>query len=147
MVPLNNLQFRTLATYGSTLGQLSTIQWDMAFKPGSTFISAGFRYDAMEHTIGEWDMFIDALKWGRLKVSLVLDYDGYAHTFTADHFSITYDLHCAEAILQVLDNPTGFQPGPQIAFFLRLKAFPFNTPFGTGTSGQAVGAGFGRTTF
>jgi len=145
--PLSNFQMRSLATYDTTLQQISTVQMDLAFKPGATFISAGLRYDVSQHTIGEWDLFIDALKWGRMKLSLVLDYDGYAHTFTADHFSITYDLHCAEAILQVLDNPTGFRSGTQIAFFLRLKAFPFDTPFGTGTQGQAVGAGFGRTTF
>jgi LPS-assembly protein len=145
--PLSNFQFRTLATYTSTLGSLSTVQCDLAFKPGATFLSAGFRYDALQHTIGEWDLFVDALKWGRMKLSMVLDYDGYAHTFTADHFSITYDLHCAEAIFQVLDNPTGFRSGTQLAFFIRLKAFPFDTPFGVGNSGQAVGAGFGRTTF
>jgi LPS-assembly protein len=145
--PRSNVQVRSLATYDTTLRSFTTVQMDLAYKPGSTFVSAGLRYDVEQHTIGEWDLFVDALKWGRMKLSLVLDYDGYAHSFTADHFSVTYDLHCAEAIFQVLDNPTGFRPGTQFAFFLRLKAFPFNTPFGTGTQGQAVGAGFGRSTF
>jgi len=145
--PFSNLRLRSLATYDTNQKAWSSIQTDFAFKPGATFLSAGFRYDGIQHTIGEWDLFIDGLKWGRLKTSMVLDYDGYAHQFTARHFSFTYDMHCAEAVLQVLNNPTGFRSGTSIAFFIRLKAFPFNTPFGVGTQGQAVGAGFGRTTF
>jgi LPS-assembly protein len=142
--PRNYFQMRTLSTYDTTAKSISNIRVDFAYKPGATFLSAGFRYDGIQHKIGEVDLYVDAFKWGRLKTSMILDYDGYIKQFTAKHFSFTYDLHCAEAILQILDNPTGFRAGTQIGFYFRLKAFPFNTPFGVGTRGQAVGAGTGR---
>jgi LPS-assembly protein len=145
--PVDYFQLRTLSTYDTTMKGISNVQVDMAYKPGSTFISAGFRYDGTQHTFGEWDLFLDGVKWGRLKASALLDFDGYTHSFTSEQLSLTYDLHCAEAILQIQDNPSGFRSGTQIAFYIRLKAFPFNTPFGIGTRGQAVGGGFGRSTF
>ncbi|HEY3779454.1 MAG TPA: hypothetical protein VGL56_00115 [Fimbriimonadaceae bacterium] len=145
--PVDYFQLRTLSTYDTTMKGISNVQVDMAYKPGATFISAGFRYDGTQHTFGEWDLFFDAFKWGRLKASGLLDYDGYTHSFTSEQLSLTYDLHCAEAILQIQNNPSGFRSGTQIAFYIRLKAFPFNTPFGVGTQGQAVGGGFGRSTF
>lgn len=142
--PAPYVALRTLATYDTTLKSWSSIRMDLGYKPGATFISAGLLYDGTQHRIGEFEVFIDALKWGPLKSSIILDYDGYTHQFTAEHFQFVYDLHCAEAILQILNNPVGFRPGAQIGFFLRLKAFPFNTPFGIGTRGQAVGGGVGR---
>lgn len=138
---------RGLATYDSFQQAWSNIRFDLGYKPGATFVSAGLRYDGIQKKVGDFNLFVDGFKWGRLKTSMIIDYDGYLHQFTARHFSFTYDLHCAEAILQILDNPVGFRPGTQIAFYFRLKAFPFNTPFGVGNRGQAVGAGTGRDFF
>jgi hypothetical protein len=137
-------QLRGLATYDTFQHAWSNIRFDLGYKPGATFVSAGVRYDGILNRVGEVNIFVDGFKWGRLKTSMILDYDGYIRQFAARHFSFTYDLHCAEAILQILDNPTGYRPGTQIAFFIRLKAFPFNTPFGIGNRGQVVGSGTGR---
>ncbi|HZH98999.1 MAG TPA: hypothetical protein VEX38_08505, partial [Fimbriimonadaceae bacterium] len=123
------------------------IRIDLAYRPGATFISAGARYDGLRHTWGNANLFIDGLKWGRLSTSMILAYNGYIKKFEARHFSFTYDLHCADVILQIIDNPVGFRPGTQISLFFRLKAFPFNTPFGTGRNGQPIGTGTGRDFF
>jgi hypothetical protein len=45
--------------------------------------------------------------------------------------------------LTIIDNPVGFRAGTSVNFFLRIKAFPFDTGFGTGTSGQPVSLGGG----
>jgi hypothetical protein len=45
--------------------------------------------------------------------------------------------------LEVIDNQTGFRPGRQVFFFVRLKALPFTSPFGVGSFGQALGTGGG----
>jgi LPS-assembly protein len=142
--PLNNLQFRSLATYDTFLKNLSNVRFDMTFKPGATYVGLGVRYDNTRSTLGEANLFIDALKWGRLRSSILLDYNGYIRRFDARHFAFTYDLHCAELIVQILDNQTGFRPGTTVSVFLRLKAFPFDTPFGIGRRGQVVGGGTGR---
>lgn len=141
--PRDWFQMRALATYDPLEAGWSNIRMDIAYKPGATLVSAGLSYDGIRHTFSDINLFVDGFTWGRLKTSLIIDYDGYLRQFNAEHFSFTYDLHCAEAILQVLNNPVGFRPGLQLGFFLRLKALPFNTPFGIGTQGQAIGTGTG----
>jgi LPS-assembly protein len=107
-------------------------------------VGLGLRYDAVRSVWGSANLFVDALKWGRLRISSALAYNGYLKAFEARHFSFTYDTHDAEFILQVLDNPVGFRPGREISFFIRLKALPFDTPFGIGRRGQPIGTGTGR---
>ena len=145
--PKSWFQFRTLANYDTTRESLGTVRFDALYKPGATTVSLGARYDGISKEWGSANLFVDGLKYGRLKFSTVLAYNGYLKQFEATHYSFTYDLHCAEAILQVLDNNVGFRSGRQVYFFLRLKAFPFDTPFGTGTRGQAIGTGAGGYSF
>lgn len=145
--PRDYFQVRSLATYDPYQRGWSNIRFDIGYRPGATYLSLGVQYDGIRKTLGNMNLFVDGLKWGRLKTSAILDYNGYLRKFNATHFAFTYDLHCADLIVQVLDNQTGFRPGTQVSVFLRLKAFPFTTPFGIGTRGQAVGGGSGRPIF
>lgn len=134
---------RALSTYDPILGGWSNLRFDLAYRPGATFVSAGAKYDGVRKKWAAVNLFIDGLKWGRLKFSTILNYNGYLQKFEARHFQFTYDLHCAEAVLTILDNPIGFQAGRQVSLFIRLKAFPFESPFGIGTRGQPIGTGTG----
>ncbi len=145
--PTDSVQFRALNTYDTFSKAWSNVRLDFAWKAGATFISAGARYDGIRHTWGNVNFYVDGFKMGRLKTSALFIYNGYSRQFEARHYSFTYDLHCAEAIFQVIDTPIGFRPGTQFGFFIRLKALPFNTPFGLGRSGQSFGTGTGRDGF
>src|SRR4029079_829550 len=115
----------------------------LAYRPGATFVSIGANYDGLRKVWGSTNLLVDGLKWGRLKMSTLLQYNGYIKQFLTQQYSFAYDLHCAEAVLQVLDNNTGFNPGRQVLFFLRVKALPFESPFGVGSFAQARGTGGG----
>ncbi|MEQ1934977.1 MAG: hypothetical protein ABL962_14050 [Fimbriimonadaceae bacterium] len=141
--PAKWFSLRSLSTYDTFNKAWSNVRLDLAYNPGGTRVGIGARYDGFRHTWGNVNLFVDGFKMGRLKVSSLLAYNGYLKQFEARHFAFTYDLHCAEAILQVIDNPIGFRPGTQISFFIRLKAFPFDSPFGLGRSGQSYGTGTG----
>ncbi len=145
--PTDSIQFRALSTYDTFSRAWSNVRLDFAWKAGATFVSAGARYDGIRHTWGNVNFYVDGFKMGRLKTSALFIYNGYLRQFEARHLSFTYDLHCAEAIFQVIDTPIGFRPGTQFGFFIRLKALPFNTPFGLGRSGQSFGTGTGRDGF
>jgi hypothetical protein len=142
-LPASWFQFRTVTSYDTYNEKVGNVKFDLGYRPGATYLALGAEYDGVRHSWASWNLFLDALKFKRLKMSLLFTYDGYLKEFDAMHFSFTYDLHCAEAVLQILDNPTGFNPGTQVVFMIRLKAFPFDTPFGTGTQGQAIGTGSG----
>jgi hypothetical protein len=77
-------------------------------------------------------------------VSALLLYNGFLERFDSRHFAFTYDLHCAEAVLQIIENNVGFRPGREFLFFIRIKALPFDSPFGTGRLGQPIGLGGGN---
>ncbi len=141
--PANWLSLRTLSTYDPTQQVWNSFRVDLAYRPGATFVSVGAQYDGIRQVWGSTNIFVDGLKWGRLSASTLLQYNGYTKQFLTQQYSLTYDLHCAEAVLQVLDNNTGFNPGRQVLFFLRVKALPFESPFGVGSFGQALGTGGG----
>lgn len=137
--PVDYISLRALSTYDTYLGSWSNLRLDLAYKPGATFVGLGAKYDGVRKTWSSMSGFVDGFKWGRLRTSLLFSYNGYLKRFESRHAQFTYDLHCAEAVLTVIDNPVGFRSGTSINFYLRIKAFPFNTGFGTGTSGQPVG--------
>lgn len=139
----NWFTFRTLSNYDPFQQAWNSVRLDIAYRPGATFVSLGSQYDGIRHVWGSANLFVDGFKWGRFRASTLLQYNGYLKKFQTQHYSFIYDLHCAEAVLEVLDNQTGFRPGRQVIFFLRIKAFPFDSPFGTGSFGQALGTGGG----
>jgi hypothetical protein len=145
--PTDNFMLRNLSTYDTFRQAWSNVRMDMAWLLGETFISAGVRYDGIRHTFGNVNFYIDGLQLGKLRTSALANYNGYLKRFEATHLSFTYDLHCAEAIFQVIDHAAGFRSGREYVFFIRLKALPFTTPFGTGRRGQPLGPGTGRDFF
>lgn len=146
--PLDGFKLRSLSTYDPFQKAWSNVRLDVpSFKLGTAVVAAGARYDGLRHTWGAANLYVDGLRYKRFTFSMLLSYNGYLKEFEARHFSLTYDLHCAEAVLQVLDNPIGFRSGRTIYFFFRLKALPFNTPFGLGRTGTSFGTGTGRDGF
>lgn len=141
--PNDRFFFRGLANYDPFQAAWSNVRLDLNWKTSGGEIGAGARFDGTRHTWGALNLFVDGLSFGRLKTSVLLAYNGYSRQFEARHFSFTYDMHCAEAVLQIIDNPVGFRSGREILLFVRLKILPSNTPFGTGRRGQAVGSGSG----
>ncbi|MBC8064203.1 MAG: hypothetical protein H7Y17_05190 [Chlorobia bacterium] len=136
--PVDYISLRAVSNYDSFQGSWNNLRVDLAYKPGATFVGLGAKYDGIRKTWSSFSGFVDGFKWGRLRTSALFDYNGYLKRFEARHFQFTYDLHCAEAVMTVIDNPIGFRAGTSVNFYIRLKAFPFNTGFGTGTSGQPV---------
>lgn len=135
--------FRTLATYDPYRTAWTNVRMDLSWQAGATFLTAATRYDGLRHTWSSFDLFLSNLKWGRVTTTAVMTYNGYLRKVEATQLQFTLDLHCWEAILQVKDNQTGFRTGTEYAFFLRLKALPFDSAFGIGQRGQAIGSGGG----
>jgi LPS-assembly protein len=88
---------------------------------------------------------LDNLTWGKTKLSAILTYNGYTQQFDNQQYSLTYDLHCWEAVFTLQEQQTGFQPGRTMTFMLRLKALPFSSNFGAGSRGQPLGTGTGTS--
>jgi hypothetical protein len=139
--PVDYISMRALSTYDSFQGAWSNIRIDLAYRPGATFVGLGAKYDGIRRVWSTATGFVDGFKWGRLKTSFLFNYNGYLKRFESRHAQFTYDLHCAEAVMTIIDNPVGFRAGTSVNFYIRIKAFPFNTGFGTGTSGQPVSLG------
>jgi LPS-assembly protein len=142
-IRIPDFKARITGNYIPQLSSIGNLRFDMAWQRGETFYGVGLRYDGVRDSWANLNLFIDALKVGRLKISALLLYNGYRSRFDSKHFALTYDLHCAEAVLQVLENSTGFRPGREIVFFIRIKGLPFDTPFGIGRQGQPLDYGTG----
>lgn len=142
-LPSPGFKARLTGNYLPELSSLGNVRFDMAWQAGETFVGVGLRYDGVRHSWANLNLFVDAFKIGRLKVSALLLYNGYSSKFDTRHIALTYDLHCAEAILQVLESNAGFRPGREFLFFIRIKGLPFDTPFGIGRQGQPLGYGTG----
>ena len=137
--PIKNMMLRGLFTYDTMNTVWEDAQLDFSYFPGSYRMTVGADYDGPSHTLSSINAYIDALKIGRMTVSTALAWNGYLNHFDTEQFSFDYDLHCVDAILELQQNNSGFRPGTQVYFFVRIKALPFDVPFGVGTRGQAVG--------
>lgn len=145
--PTDWLQARGLATYDPYDRAWSNLRFDLAWQAGATYVGAGARFDGIRHRWGAVNLFVDGFQTGRLRTSALLAYNGYVKKFETRQFSFIYNLHCAEAILEIRDDPLGFRPGTTVSFFIRLKAIPFDTPFGVNRRGAPIGLGTGRDGF
>jgi len=136
--PSRDYGMRTYFTYDTFNGLWSNIRSDI----NATIFGAKFRgavrYDGGRHTFGAASLFGEGLRWGKLGTSFGLNFNGYTKRFDSRVFNFTYDLHDSEAILQILDNQTGFRSGTTVSFYLRIKALPFLPAFGTGRQGQGL---------
>lgn len=141
--PSPEFRFRALANYLPDRHEWGSLRMDAAGQWGDFRFGLSGRYDGIRSRWGSVNLFFDGLTIGRLRLATLLRYNGFLNQFDAAHFSLIYDLHCAEAILQVLNTRTGFRPGTEIVFLIRLKALPFSSPFGIGRGGQPLDLGTG----
>ncbi len=141
--PWDSLMIRGQTTYDPNLTSWSNTTFDIGYAHNDTFLSIGARYDGLRKVWGNFNVYLDGFQVGRTRVAALMTYNGYLKKFDSKHFSLIYDLHCAEAVLEVIENNFGFRSGRQVYFSVRLKAFPFGSNFGTGTRGQPIGTGTG----
>lgn len=130
----------------NTVFESSRSLWSIFRFEGATRILGGgvsfnAQYDGFRRRFGPTNLFLEGLTFGKLKISAILNYNGYRERFDSRQYALTYDLHCSEAILVVSENLVGFRAGTEVGFFIRIKGLPFETPFGIGRRGQAIGGG------
>lgn len=141
--PSEQFQLRAYTSYDPTQRAWTNLRFDMAYAQGNTFLNVGGRYDGLRKTWGAINIYTDGIKLGRTTLTAFAAYNGFLKQFESIQYAIVYDLHCWEAVLQVAENNVGFRPGRQVFLFFRLKAFPYQPSFGTGTRGQPLGTGTG----
>ena len=143
--PRPGIVARGLYTYDTYQQAFSQLRFDFSAIGREARLNLNAQYDGIQHTFSTVNGSIDGIRLGRTKIAAVFSYNGYLRKFESKQFAFTYDLHCAEAVLAIQENDTGFRPGRQVFLLLRLKALPFDLPFGTGTRGQGLGFGNGTS--
>ncbi len=142
--PSNWLDLNTSFSYDTYNMVWSNFRLDALMNLGSTQLTFGTRYDGLRSQFSGFNVLVNGLKTGRVTTNFLLDYNGYDQQFDAQHYQVIYDLHCAEAVFEMIDNQSGFRSGRTFSFYIRLKAFPFGSNFGYGTRGNSIGgSGFG----
>ncbi|MBI1334648.1 MAG: hypothetical protein GC165_17395 [Armatimonadetes bacterium] len=139
----NNYSLRTLTNYDTYNMKWSNFRIDSTWQTPTMSASIGARYDGINHSWSTISAYLDGVEYGKTKLGTVLNFNGYTGRLDTQQYNLVYDLHCAEAILTVSDYGTGFRAGREIGFFIRLKAIPFDSSFGTNRRGSAVGSGTG----
>ncbi|MCW5936369.1 MAG: LPS-assembly protein LptD [Fimbriimonadaceae bacterium] len=139
----NKLDAGVQLSYDTFRQVWSNLRFDTNLDWGGTRFVMAARYDAQRSTWAGLSAQIDGLRLGKIGANILVDYNGYTSRFEAQHYQLTYDLHCTEAVLEVIDNSVGFRSGRTVAFFFRIKALPMQDLFGFGRRGQVVGGGFG----
>ncbi|GBC92575.1 hypothetical protein HRbin15_01045 [bacterium HR15] len=137
--PMQWLRWRTQSTYDMNRGRFTSLLTDLFWQFGDSRLALSARYDPQRHRWGSVYARLDALKWGRVRLSSILQYNGYLNRFEGRHLLVTYDLHCAELEIRFIDNPFGFRRDRGLLVFLRLKALPSISRFGYGQFGQPLG--------
>jgi LPS-assembly protein len=143
--PRENFLFRTYSNYDTFQQQWSSVKLDVAYHHNDQFLAFGAQYDGVNKVWSSANLFLQNYKIGRTQFSAIFSYNGFTKQFDSMQFNFIYDLHCAEMVLSYSDTNFGFRSGRQIGIFIRLKALPFDIPFGFGTQGQPISTptGFG----
>jgi len=136
---------RSLETYDTIDQVWSSVRFDLAYKPGATLLTVGSQYDGIRKVWSIVNFYLANLKVGKTSLSANFSYNGYSNQFDSEQFNAIYDLHCAEAVFTYSQFNTGFRPGRTINFFIRIKAFPFDSGFGIGQRGQPLSYGTGSS--
>lgn len=137
--PTEWLLWRHQITYDPNRERFVSIQSDLRWRFGDSQLTVATRYDAQRARWGRLFVRADAIKWGRSRISAILQYNGYLNRVESRQLLWVYDLHCAELEIRYIDNPFSFRSDTGIQLFLRLKAFPSFSRYGTGTFGTPVG--------
>lgn len=137
--------FQLASVYDTFQRTWGSIRGESRFKVGGTSVAAAARFDGQRSVWSGASLQVQTLKIGQFTSDFLLSYNGYTKQLEAQQYSIAYDLHCTEAVLEITDFRSGFRSGRQIAFYIRIKALPFGNDFGLGRRGQSVGGagGFG----
>ena len=143
--PRRGILARGLYTYDTYQQAFSQLRFDFSSIGREARLNLNAQYDGIQHTWSTVNGSVDGIRVGRTKIAALFSYNGYLNKFESRQFAFTYDLHCAEAVLAIQENDTGFRPGRQVFLLIRLKALPFELPFGVGTRGQGVGVGNGTS--
>ncbi|MDW8105897.1 MAG: TonB-dependent receptor [Armatimonadota bacterium] len=137
--PAEWLRWRALLGYDLNRERWRTVQTDLRWQFGDSRLLLAARYDPERAKWGSVFLRVDALKWGRSRISFLTQYNGYLNRFESRQALWTYDLHCAELEVRYIDNPFGFRRDRGLQIFIRLKALPSVSRFGLGQFGQPVG--------
>jgi LPS-assembly protein len=143
--PNDNLKLSASSYYDTFNKVWSSARIDGDIRVGSMWFTLAARYDGVRSQWAGATLIARGLHSGKVGADLLFDYNGYTQQFDATQFAFTYDMHCADLVLEISDNRNGFRPGQQIALFVRIKAFPNQDLFGFGKRGQQIGGagGFG----
>ena len=140
----NSFSLRTLSSYDTFQQTWSNLRVDTTWQTPKLSASLGARYDGFNKSWANINAFVEGVEIGKTRFGAVFNYNGFTKQFDSQQYNVVYDLHCFEAILTVSDFGTGFRAGQEVGFFIRLKAIPFDSNFGRGRLGQALGSGTGR---
>jgi len=133
------LRWGTQLSYDPNRARWRSVQTDLQWRFGDSRLALAARYDPQRARWGSVFLRVDALKWGRSRISVLTQYNGYLNRFESRQALWVYDLHCAELEMRYIDNPFGFRRDTGLQVFLRLKALPSLSRFGFGQFGQPVG--------
>jgi LPS-assembly protein len=136
--------FRTLSSYDTVQQLWSNVRIDTTWQTPTLQATLGTRYDAQRQVWSNINFFLDGAQYGKTRFGTAFNYNGFTKQLDSLQYNLVYSLHCAEAILTISEFNTGFRTGREIGFFIRLKSVPFDTNFGRGRLGQALGSGTGR---
>lgn len=142
--PSRAAKVRASSLYDTFSQVWSSATFDADFMIQRARFVIGGRYDGRTKKISNASFMAQGASWGRLGASVLVDWNGFTEQLQALHYQLVWDMHCSEAVLEVIDNRSGFRSGQQIGFYVRLKAFPTFSPFGLGRGGQSVGFSGGR---
>jgi hypothetical protein len=137
--PAEWLRGRIQLSYDPNRARWRSVQTDLQSRFGDSRVALAARYDPQRARWGSVFVRVDALKWGRSRLSFLTQYNGYLNRFESQQALWVYDLHCAELEVRYIDNPFGFRRDTGLQVFLRLKALPSVSRFGFGQFGQPVG--------
>ncbi len=138
--PAEWLRWRTQLSYDPNRERWRNLQTDLQWRFGDSRLALAARYDPERARWGSLFLRVDALKWGRSRISFLTQYNGYLNRFESRQALWVYDLHCAELEVRYIDNPFGFRRDTGLQVFIRLKALPSFSRYGYGQLGQPVGA-------
>jgi hypothetical protein len=141
--PSESTSVQASAVYDTFSQAWSVLRLDSRFKLGGAECAAGLSYDGVRQKVGSINLLVEGFRAGRVSANAVVDFNGFTNQVVAQHYQLLYDLHCVEAVFEVIENNTGFNSGRTFGFYLRIKALPSFSPFGTGTRGQGIGRGRG----
>lgn len=137
--PSRDFAIRTSAVYDTQSLNWGNLRGELFHRRGEQEFALGVRYDGRREQLASATARITGFRIGRLTGGALVAYNGYTSQIEAQQYTLVWDMHCTEFVFELTNQRAGFRSGTQIAFFVRIKALPFVSPFGIGTRGQSIG--------